>query len=156
MTFKYPHGTWIGFDRLWSELERGHGLFPSQSQNFPPHNIIRFGEDKFVIEMAVAGYRLEDLKVEQKRDILTVSGSSPRVLGDEDEYLHKGISDKKFEKSFKLHEYVDLKGCDLLNGMLRISLQVVVPEKDRVRIHEIGYGDEDRFNNPQVLLEERG
>ena len=93
-------------------------------------------EEKFHIELAVAGFTEKDISLEVKDGILKVKG---RVESDEKrEYAFKGISSRKFEKSFRLSEFVVIDGADLENGILVVYARVEVPEERRPRKIEIG------------------
>jgi molecular chaperone IbpA len=141
-TFSFPHSNFIGFDHLWNEIER---LSLHSDQSFPKHNVVKNSETEFAIELALAGYRKEDITVELKEGILVVSGDQSK--DDKVEYLHKGISTKKFTRSFRLSEHVVVDGADFVDGLLVIDLKVVIPEEKRPRIIPIG-GDK------QLLLED--
>ena len=129
-----PRSLFIGFDPILNELERIHSAGRSQD-NYPPHNVVKIDDDNFNIELAVAGFSEEDISVEVKDGILLIKGQQ----GDDDrEYAHKGISSRKFEKSFRLSEFVVIDGADLVNGILVVNARVEVPEERRPRKIEIG------------------
>jgi len=129
-TFSFPRSNFIGFDHLWKEIER----ISSRDESFPKHNVVKHNKEEFSIELALAGYSKEGLTVEVKEGILVISGG----LGEDDrDYLHKGISSKKFSKTFRLSEHVVVDGADFENGLLVIKLKVVVPEEKRPRLIDI-------------------
>ena len=133
-TMNVPRSLFIGFDPILNELERIHSAGRSQD-NYPPHNVVKIDDDNFNIELAVAGFSEEDISVEVKDGILLIKGQQ----GDDDrEYAHKGISSRKFEKSFRLSEFVVIDGADLVNGILVVNARVEVPEERRPRKIEIG------------------
>ena len=127
LSLAYPRSLFVGFEPLFSELERLTSGTPGQD-NYPPHNIVRVDDENFMIEMAVAGFSKDDVEVELKDGTLTVSGSKS---DDEREYAHKGISSRKFSKSFRLAEYVVVDDADLANGVLVVNLRVDIPEEKR-------------------------
>ena len=127
LSLTYPRSLFVGFEPLFSELERLTSGTPGQD-NYPPHNIVRVDDENFMIEMAVAGFSKDDVEVELKDGTLTVSGSKS---DDEREYAHKGISSRKFSKSFRLAEYVVVDDADLVNGILVVILRVDIPEEKR-------------------------
>lgn len=145
-SFSFPHSNFIGFDHLWNEIER---LSLHQDTSFPKHNVVKFTDTEFAIELALAGYRKEDLTVELKEGILVVTGDNRDTLADamSREYLHKGISSKKFTKTFRLSEHVVVDGADFVDGLLVVNLRVEIPEEKRPRIIPIG-------NKPELLTEE--
>ena len=127
LSLAYPRSLFVGFEPLFSELERLHSVTPGQD-NYPPHNIVRIDDENFMIEMAVAGFSKDDVEVELKDGTLTISGSKTE---DERNYAHKGISSRKFSKSFRLAEYVVVDDADLANGVLVVNLRVDIPEEKR-------------------------
>ena len=127
LSLTYPRSLFVGFEPLFSELERLTSGTPGQD-NYPPHNIVKLDDEHFSIEMAVAGFSKDDVEVELKDGTLTISGSKTE---DERNYAHKGISSRKFSKSFRLAEYVVVDDADLVNGILVVNLRVDIPEEKR-------------------------
>lgn len=135
--FTFPRSHFIGFDHVWNEIERLTEV--ADNKLYPPHNVVKHNEECFSIELALAGYAEENLTVEVKEGILVVSGDG-RVVDEPDErvYLHKGISAKKFVRTFRLSEHVVVDGANFVNGLLVIDLKVIVPEEKRPRTIPIG------------------
>jgi molecular chaperone IbpA len=133
-TMNVPRSLFIGFDPILSELERIHSAGRSQD-NYPPHNVVKVDDENFIIELAVAGFSEEDIEVEVKDGILIIRGHNSK---DEREYAHKGISSRKFEKSFRLSEFVVIDGANLVNGILVVNARVEVPEERRPRKIKLG------------------
>ena len=134
-TLNVPRSLFVGFDTLFEDLERIHSSARAGTDNYPPHNIVKIDEEKFLIELAVAGFKLDDIDIELKDGILKVKGE---VGKDEREYAFKGISSRKFEKSFRLSEFVVIDGADLVDGILVVYARVEIPEEQRPRKIEIG------------------
>jgi molecular chaperone IbpA len=134
-TMNVPRSLFIGFEPILNELERIHSAGRSQD-NYPPHNVVKIDSEHFIIELAVAGFTTEDISIEVKDSILLVKGNNS--VQDDREYAHKGISSRKFEKSFRLSEFVVIDGADLVNGILVVNARVEVPEERRPRKIEIG------------------
>tara|TARA_B100001094_G_scaffold234591_1_gene229567 strand:+ start:10560 stop:11000 length:441 start_codon:yes stop_codon:yes gene_type:complete len=130
-----PRSLFIGFEPILNELERIHSAGRAQD-NYPPHNVVKVDDENFIIELAVAGFSEEDIQVEVKDGILLVMASHSEK--DEREYAHKGISSRKFEKSFRLSEFVVIDGANLVNGILVVNARVEVPDERRPRKIEIG------------------
>ena len=118
------------FDRLFGEVEKSE-----TSSVFPPYNIRKDEENFYTIEMAVAGFSKEDLEAELEEGVLTIRSKPDQEEG---EYLHRGIAKRAFSRSFTLSDDVVIKGADLVNGMLTINLERVVPEEKKARMIEIG------------------
>ena len=121
----YYH-SFVGIDRLFNELNRFIDE-PKSVSGYPPCNVIRNGEDHYVIELAVAGFAQEDIDMHVKDGILTVEAAKKEA--DEREYLHKGIGTRAFSRTFRLADHMEVKGADLRNGMLTVTLERVVPEE---------------------------
>ena len=112
----------IGFDKLFSDMERISNI----NDNFPPYNVIKSSEDSYLIELAVAGFNKEELSIEYKDSILSVTGDN--TTRQELEFVHKGISERNFVRTFKLAEYVEVSSAKLEDGILRVGLFKNVPE----------------------------
>lgn len=118
----------VGFDRLFDVLDRQFAN--STSTSYPPYNIIKEGEDSYKIEIAVAGFREDELDITVKDYTLTVTGEQKREESVEGlTYLHKGISARSFTRPFTLGDHVEVKGAAVENGLLVISLERIVPEE---------------------------
>ena len=124
------------FDRLFGALDHPNPN-PNNKQGYPPYNIRKDGDTKYFIEMAVAGFSEEDLEVELKEGILSVQ-SKPLNEEDESTYVHRGIAKRTFERNFTLSDDVIVKGCGLINGMLTVELERVIPEEKKSRLIPIG------------------
>ena len=125
------------FDRLFGDIQR-----PEASSSFPPYSNRKEGDEKYTIEMAVAGFSQEDLEVELKEGVLTIRSKSEK---EEKDYLHRGIARRAFSRSFTLSDDIVVKGADLVNGMLTIDLERIVPEEKKSRLIEIGQVDESKI-----------
>lgn len=118
------------FDRFFGDVDRSES-----ATGYPPYNIRKDEENIYTIEMAVAGFSKEDLEAELKEGILTVRSKQDQ---DDGEYLHRGIAKRAFSRSFTLSDDVVIKGADLINGMLTIILERIIPEEKKSRMIEIG------------------
>ena len=118
------------FDRFFGDVEKSES-----ATGYPPYNIRKDEENIYTIEMAVAGFSKEDLEAELKEGILTVRSKQGQEDG---AYLHRGIAKRAFSRSFTLSDDVVIKGADLINGMLTISLERIIPEEKKSRMIEIG------------------
>ena len=134
-TMNVPRSLFIGFEPILNELERIHTAGRIQD-NYPPHNVVKVDDENFIIEMAVAGFSQDDIHVEVKDGILLVRAE--KAEKDEREYAHKGISSRKFEKSFRLSEFVVIDGADLKDGILVVYARVELPEEKRPRKIQLG------------------
>lgn len=129
-TFTFPRANFVGFEHLFNEMNRSL----TTTGGYPPHNVVQIDEDNYLIEIAVAGFKQENLDVELKDSILTVTGKKE----DDRAYTHKGISSREFTRAFTLGEHVQVVGARLEDGILSIELERVIPENERPRKIEIG------------------
>ncbi|WP_395673311.1 Hsp20 family protein [Phenylobacterium sp.] len=126
----------VGFDRLAGLLEAATA---EAATGYPPYNIERTEENAYRIEIAVAGFRPEELNVEVKENLLTVQGR--KAANDETRrYLHRGLAERNFERRFQLADYVVVTDANLADGLLSISLKRELPEALKPRRIEIGTG----------------
>ena len=142
-------GFTVGFDSMFDRLFGALDHPNASHQGYPPYNIRKDGETKYFIEMAVAGFSEEDLEVELKEGILSVQSKKGMKTGlddsldkdgnlDTNKYVHRGIAKRSFERSFTLSDDVIVKGCGLINGMLIVELEKVIPEEKKSRLIPIG------------------
>lgn len=140
-TFDLPtlHRHAIGFDRLFNELNRTFANSKSDG-NYPPYNIVSLSDDKFVIEVAVAGFAENELDVEIKDNVLSIRGEhSEQPKAEGLEYLHKGISDRNFTRNFTLADNVEVKAAAVRNGILSVALERIIPEEQRPKKISIAF-----------------
>ena len=126
----------IGFDSMFDRLLGPSTQHVSNSQGYPPYNIRKEGDTKYFIELAVAGLSEDDLEVELKESVLEIR--SKQSTEDEANYVHRGIAKRSFQRSFTLSDDIVVKGCGLVNGMLTVELEKVIPEEKRARLIPIG------------------
>ncbi len=112
--------------------------FKTESSFYPPHNILKHNDNKFVLEIAVAGFSQEELEVLLDKNTLIVTGEKKSTGNTSISYLHKGIGNRSFKKSFVLERYLVVDDVNLSDGILKIVLERVVPEEEQPRILEIG------------------
>src|SRR5210317_53353 len=148
----FPRSSFVGFDHLLNELDQ---VATHANDHYPPHNIIKTGADDYLIELAVAGFSEDELSIEVKDRTLSVSGNH---ITKGREFIHRGISTKKFKRTFRLSEHVQVHGADLVDGILAVELKYVVPEELRPRRIEIGhyeeFTDDTHSTNSKQLLTE--
>lgn len=118
----------IGFDSFFNKID---AINRSNASNYPPYNLIKTGEDTYVIELAVAGFKEEDFDIEVHNGVLTISANVADTSGTETTYLHKGIAARSFTRKFTLADTIEVKGVSLEKGMLTIELLNVIPEEKK-------------------------
>ena len=116
----------IGFESFFERFHRSNTI----NAGFPHYNIIKkAGEDKYILEMAVAGYKKSDVVVEVQDGVLSIGGEQGASLSEHEEnFVHKGIAKREFRKQFQLSEYVECTGAKLEDGMLKVELNYNPPE----------------------------
>jgi molecular chaperone IbpA len=136
----------VGFERLldaFSEMEKSGSSNPTP--NYPPYNIVKQSENQYVIELAVAGFKREEIEITAEAGKLSVVGkvATPRS----GEFLHRGIATRDFRHEFTLAETVVVRGADLIDGLLVVRLENVIPEEKKPRKILIGASE------PSLVIE---
>lgn len=126
----------VGFDRIFDEMER---RFSNQVQNnYPPHNVIRTGDNTYAIEVAVAGFAKNEITVSLEDNELTITGVKPELADTQEvQYLHRGLASRNFIKVFPLAEHIKVQGAEIKDGILTVKLERIVPEELKPRIIDV-------------------
>ena len=128
----------VGFDDVFDHFESMFDYDMVNVSNYPPYNIVKTGDNKFDIEVALAGFNKKDINVTSENGMLTIESKEDDKSKDKDgEVLHKGISKRYFKKSFTIADDVEIKGAELKDGMLRVSMEKIVPEAKKLKTIEI-------------------
>lgn len=120
----------IGFEDLFAKMNK----IAAFSNNFPPYNIRKVEDNKYVIELALAGFTKNEVDVELDNGVLKIRG---RVAGEYNpetnpvDYYHRGIAARAFERNFTLADTIEVKNAEMLNGMLKIWLEAIIPESKK-------------------------
>jgi molecular chaperone IbpA len=114
----------VGFDRLFDLLE--NGLAANVGEGYPPFNIVRKGDDRYRIDLAVAGFRQDEIEISAQQNMLVVTGR--KGGGEEGHVLYRGIAGRDFERRFGLADHVQVRSADLQDGVLSIELMREIPE----------------------------
>jgi molecular chaperone IbpA len=142
--------TTLGFERFFDDVER---LLASDvakvSSSFPPHNILKLDESRYVVELAVAGFSKDEIEITVENGSLTVKGERKEKDADV-QYLHRGIGTRSFTKTLTVADTIEVKGAEFKDGILRIGLENIVPEHKKPRKIEIGSLKEFK---PELLQE---
>ena len=126
----------IGFDNVFNQFERMFELqFDSISvPNFPPYNIVKTGDNKYDVELALAGFNKKDIDVTVEDGTLTIKSIVKEAKDKkEDGVIHKGIAKRYFSKSFTIADDVEVKGAELKDGLLKVSLERIIPESRKAK-----------------------
>ena len=141
----------VGFDDVFDHFESMFdGPTLSIGSNYPPYNIVKTGKHTYDVEVALAGFNKKDIDVTSENGVLTIESKVKSVMNDsiglkddedkprEDEHMiHKGISKRYFKKSFTIADDVEIKGAELKDGMLRVSMEKIVPEAKKLKTIDI-------------------
>lgn len=127
----------VGFDQMFDDLMR-HTANP-QGTNYPPYNVVKYSEDKFAIELAVAGFKDGDIDVTVEKNQLTIKGEKAISIDAGAEYLHRGISSRGFIRSWTLADHVEVTGANIADGILVVNLERIVPEEQKPKKIAITY-----------------
>ena len=136
----------VGFDDVFDHFESMFdGPTISIGSNYPPYNIVKTGSNKFDIEVALAGFNKKDIDVTSENGVLTIESKVKSVMNDsvgadakkDEEMIHKGISKRYFKRSFTIADDVEIKGAELKDGMLRVSMEKIIPEAKKLKTIEI-------------------
>ena len=130
----------VGFDDMFDHFEHmmDDSFFGRSVGNFPPYNIVKTGENTYDVELALAGFNKKDIEVEYKENLLTVKSKKQEETKDEDgNIIHRGISKRMFSKSFTIANDVEVKGAELKDGLLKISMERIIPEHKKAKSIEI-------------------
>ena len=122
----------IGFNRELSRLNTAH---KTNSQSYPPYDLLKLDEDTYRLSIAVAGFTKDDINVSIDNGTLIIKGELVEVI--DAEIVHKGIAGRKFIRSFALGEYMEVTGADMKDGMLHINVDRVVPEEKKPKTIKI-------------------
>lgn len=129
----------IGFDNLFDHfntmLQSSH--FANGGTSYPPYNVIHTDDNIYVIEIAVAGFRKDEISVELEKNVLTISTHKTYTSEDDQNVIHRGISQRRFTRSFRLAENIEVVDAKMEDGLLRIELENVVPEEEKPLIISI-------------------
>jgi|TARA_R100000656_G_C3905711_1_gene119778 molecular chaperone IbpA len=118
----------VGFDDIFDQLS-SMSKYVNDIPNYPPYNIKKVGKDKYQLDMALAGFSKDDVKVEVKENTLTVSASSSDK--EDDSYVHKGIAKRAFKRSWTLVEHLEVQDAKLKDGVLTVDMKLNLPEEKK-------------------------
>jgi molecular chaperone IbpA len=135
----------VGFDRLFDMLE--NNTMGGNGENYPPFDLIKLGDNQYRIELAVAGFKSDEIDITAQQNVLVVTGrKSEESEGGNSpggsDYIYRGIANRSFERRFALADHIQVRGADLKDGLLAIELVREIPEAMKPRKIDIGGGAE--------------
>ena len=126
----------VGFDSVFDHFGRmfDDNLFDVTVPNYPPYNIVKVKDNEYNIEVALAGYNKKDIDVLYEDNMLTIKTADKKEdEKQEGENLYKGIAKRMFKKSFTIADDVEVKGAELKDGLLKVSLEKIIPDHKKAR-----------------------
>lgn len=135
VAFKDFDKYFVGFEDQFNKLAKIHDDLTKNIPNYPPYNIKKTGENTYAIELAVAGFGKQDVEIELADGKLIVRGNLSDNM--EDNFLFKGIANRAFTRTFALDDQIEVQDAEMLNGMLRIFLERIIPEHKKPKKIEI-------------------
>jgi len=138
----------VGYDRIFDKI-LAHSHMPKKLTNYPPYNIRKTDENTYVIEMAVAGFGESEIEITLDGDSLTISGSASSK-DDGTEVLHQGLALRDFTRTFTLDDQIVVNNAEMINGLIKIWLERIIPESKKPKKIEINNSSSDK----QYLTEE--
>ena len=133
------HKHFVGFDRMFDEMDRIFENSAHKGAGYPPYNIAQINENEYMISLAVAGFGMDNLSIEKDKDTLKIEGTAPKG-DDEVNYLHRGIGGRNFRREFTLADHVEVHNAELKNGLLNPHLTRELQEELQAKKIEINAG----------------
>ena len=132
----------VGFDNIFDHFERmfddNDEFFRTPTATFPFYNIVKTGKTTYNIEVALAGFGKKDIQVEYADNLLTIrSGKEIKDNNESDGIIHKGIAKRYFSKIFTIADDIEIKGAELKDGLLKVSLNKILPEGKQPKSIEV-------------------
>lgn len=121
----------IGFDKVFDQLQEMGTSAAKNVPNWPPYNIKQVKDNKYVIEMAVAGFAKQDIEVTLEGNKLVIKGESKDL--DNENYLWKGIANRAFQRTFTLNDAIEIKDAEIANGMLKVWLENMYHAQENIK-----------------------
>ena len=137
----------VGFDRLFDMLENSSA--GQTQENYPPFDLIKLGDNDYRIELAVAGFKPDEIDITAQQNVLIVSGRKSEENEQKgQDYIYRGIANRSFERRFALADHIQVKGADLKDGLLAIELVREIPEAMKPRKIDIGGSQRRQVEKP--------
>ena len=141
----------VGFEDQLTKLAKVHDDLTKNIPNYPPYNIKKTGDNTYAIELAVAGFGKQDIEIELAEGKLIVKGSLTDST--DDNFVFKGIANRAFTRAFALDDQIEVQDAEMINGMLRIFLERIIPEHKKPKKIEVKDKAEKPKSKAQLLAE---
>jgi molecular chaperone IbpA len=138
----------VGFDRLFDMLEN-NGMGQA-GENYPPFDLIKLGDNEYRIELAVAGFKPDEIDITAQQNVLIVTGrKNDETEQKGSDFIYRGIANRSFERRFALADHIQVRGADLKDGLLAIELVREIPEAMKPKKINIGSGASSELGQRQ-------
>jgi molecular chaperone IbpA len=155
--FKDFDKVFVGFDDQINKMAKMHDDLTKSIPNYPPYNIKKTGDNTYVIEMAIAGFAKQDIEIELADSKMIVKGNVHNN-DSEDNFLFKGIANRAFTRTFALDEHIEVNNAAMMNGMLKVFLERIIPEHKKPKKIEVKDSETEvtasKKSKPQLLTED--
>lgn len=142
--FKDFDKVFIGFDDTYNRFAKMHDDIAKSIPNYPPYNIRKTADNKYSIEIAVAGFAKQDIDIEIEGGKLIVKGNVAQE-NESNNYLFKGIANRAFTRTFALDDQIEVKDAEIFNGMLKIFLERIIPDHKKPKKIEVKSKGQKQF-----------
>ena len=133
----------VGFDRLFDMLE--NNTFGQGQENYPPFDLIKLGDNDYRIELAVAGFKPDEIDITAQQNVLIVSGRKSDEMDEKGtDFVYRGIANRSFERRFALADHIQVRGADMKDGLLSIELKREIPEAMKPKKINIGGSEREQ------------
>lgn len=141
----------VGFDEQFNRMSKLHDDMAKHIPNYPPYNIKKVGDTTYVIELAVAGFGKQDIEIELDDGKMIVKGNIAHEDDESNDFLFKGIANRAFTRSFVLDDQIEVKNAEMINGMLKVFLERIIPEHKKPKKIEVKEGSK---KSKQILSDD--
>lgn len=127
----------VGYDDLFDRISEFHDTVAKNIPNYPPYNIKKVEDNKYVIEMAVAGFGKQDIEITTEDDKLVIKGNVESDETPQDDLLWQGLALRPFTRMFTLNDQVEVNNAEMINGLLKVTLERIIPESKKPKKVEV-------------------
>lgn len=143
----------VGFEDQFNRMSELHDELTKNIPNYPPYNIKKVDDNKYVIEMAVAGFGRSDIEIEMVEDKLVVRGNLSNDDRESSKYLYQGLANRAFTRMFALGDHIEVKDAEMINGMLQVFLEKIIPDHKKPRKIEVSTPGTKKLGKKELLVE---
>jgi Molecular chaperone (small heat shock protein) len=134
----------VGYDKMFDQIAEFHDTMAKNIPNYPPYNIKKTDDNKYVIELAVAGFGQSDIEIEVEDDKLKIKGNASQSESDNNT-LYQGLAFRPFTRLFTLNDQVEVQNAEMINGLLKIYLERIIPESKKPKKIDIKSSGEKQY-----------